>query len=108
MIIVRRIDSSYGNSRVIRGEMMADLTPYQQKIAQRYYDNLDSIKLQRLKELVSDLYLSTGKKRTQVWNNIARTLEKLGFTSTRIDHLRNQDNPALMAEIVTDLEKKKP
>ena len=34
---------------------MADLTPHQQKIVKRYYDNIDAIGLQRLAELVSDL-----------------------------------------------------
>ena len=34
---------------------MADFTPHQQEIIKRYYDNLDTIKLQRLAELVGEL-----------------------------------------------------
>ena len=34
---------------------MADFTPHQQKIIKRYYDNLDSIKLQRLADLAGEL-----------------------------------------------------
>jgi hypothetical protein len=85
---------------------MADLTPHQQKIVKRYYDNLGGLKLQRLKELVSDLYLAEGKKRQRVWEQIAAAMEKLGIPATRIDHLRRQDNAAVLAEVVADLEKK--
>ncbi|HTI49581.1 MAG TPA: hypothetical protein VL475_01465 [Planctomycetaceae bacterium] len=40
---------------------MADLTPYQQKIVRRYYDNRDDQDEQKLAELVTNLYLAAGK-----------------------------------------------
>lgn len=82
---------------------MADLTPNQQKIVKRYYDNLDSISLQRLGELVGDLYLATGKKRQTVWKNIESALLKLGITQARIDLLKAKDDPAAVAEVVKEL-----
>ena len=85
---------------------MADFTPYQQKIIKRYYDNQGAIKSQRLGELVTELYLSEGKKRERIWTQIATALQKLGVPQVRIDHLRSQDDPALVAEIVTELQKK--
>ena len=86
--------------------MGRDYTPYQQKIIKRYYDNQDTIQQQRLAELVSELYLSEGKKRQRVWKNIAGALSKLGYSEQRIAHLLKQDNPALVAELVKELEKK--
>lgn len=83
---------------------MADLTPHQQKIVKRYYDNLDGIGLQRLAELVSDLYLATGKKRQRVWESLEAAMKKLGIPDERIAHLRKQDNPALMAEVVKEMQ----
>ena len=83
---------------------MADLTPYQQKIVKRYYDNADTLQRQRLAELVSELYLSTGKKRQKVWEAVAAAMQKLQVPQSRIDHLRKQDNPALVAEVVKELE----
>jgi hypothetical protein len=83
---------------------MADLTPHQQKIVKRYYDNIDAIGLQRLAELVSDLYLATGKKRQRVWDSLEAAMKKLGLPAERIAHLRKQDNPALMAEVVKELQ----
>ena len=87
--------------------MERDYTPYQQKIIKRYYDNQDAIQRQRLAELASELYLSEGKKRQRMWKNIAAALEKLGYSRQRIDHLVKQDNPALVAELVKELEKKR-
>jgi hypothetical protein len=85
---------------------MADFTPYQQKIIKRYYDNQDTIQLQRLAELVGELYLSEGRKRQRVWASIVSAMQKLGVPQTRIDHLVSQDNPALVAQVVKELEGK--
>ena len=79
---------------------MADFSPHQQKIIKRYYDNLDTLSLQRLAELVGELYLTQGKKRQRVWTNLKSTMEKLGVPQSRIDHLAQQDNPGLVAEML--------
>jgi hypothetical protein len=86
---------------------MPDFTPHQQKIIKRYYDNLDTLKSQRLAELVGELYLSTGKKRQKAWDAVVAAMQQLGIPQSRIDHLRKQDNPALIAEVVKELERKK-
>ena len=85
---------------------MADLTPNQQKIVKRYYDNNDALATQRLAELVSDLYLSTGKKRQRVWVNLESAMLKLGVPQARIDHLKTKDDPKLVAVLVQELEGK--
>jgi hypothetical protein len=82
-------------------------SPHQEKIIKRYYNNLDTIALHRLAEQVGELYLSEGKKRQRVWDKIASDLKKLGLSDTRIEHLRKQDNPALLAEVVKELQAKK-
>lgn len=86
---------------------MADYTPYQQKIIKRYYDNQDTLQRQRLAELVSELYLSTGKKRQKTWQAIALAMQKLGIPQSRIDHLVQQDRPEQVAQVVSELEGKK-
>jgi hypothetical protein len=83
---------------------MPDFTPYQQKIIKRYYDNQGTIQRQRLAELVSELYLAEGKKRKRAWEGVASALQKLGVPQSRIDHLLQQGNPALVAEVVKELE----
>ena len=83
---------------------MADYTPYQQKIIKRYYDHQDTLQRQRLADLVSELYLAEGKKRARAWEAAAAAMQKLGVPQPRIDHLLKQNNPALIAEVVKELE----
>jgi hypothetical protein len=86
---------------------MSDLTPYQQKIVKRYYDNLDAVAMQRLAELVTDLYLAEGKKRERVWKQAASCMQKLKVPQSRIDHLVKEANPQHLANLVTELQGKK-
>lgn len=82
---------------------MADFSKFQQKVIKRYYDNRDDIALQRVQELVTELYLSEGKKRTKHWDSVALHLGKLGVKPDVIDHLRKQDKPELVANLVKKL-----
>ncbi len=74
---------------------------YQQNIIKRFYDNRDSIAFQRAQELVTELYLSEGKKREKVWDTLAKNLEKLGVPADQIAHLRQQDKPELVANLIS-------
>lgn len=87
--------------------MRDDYTPHQQKIIKRYYSNQDAIQHQRLSELVTELYLAEGKKRQRCWIAAAGAMKKLGLPQARIDHLVSKDDPALLAEVVKELERKK-
>ena len=81
-----------------------DYTPFQQKIIKRYYDHQDTIGLQRLAELVTDLFLADGKKRQVVWMRIVAALEKLKVPEQRIKLLVQKDDPALLANLVRELQ----
>jgi hypothetical protein len=85
---------------------MAEYSKYQQKVIRNYYDNRDSIALQRVQELVTELYLSQGKKRQKHWDSVALHLGKLGVKPDVIEHLRSQDNPELVAALVKKLMEK--
>lgn len=76
---------------------------HQQNIIKNYYENRESISLQRLSELVTELYLSEGKGREKQWKYIIVALEKLGLPKDRIEHLRKKDDPRLLAELVEEL-----
>jgi hypothetical protein len=86
--------------------MLEDYTPHQQKIIKRYYNNQEVLQQQRLAELVSELYLTQGKKRQRAWEAAAAAMQKLGVPQSRIEHLLKQNNPALVAEVVKELEGK--
>lgn len=85
---------------------MADHSKHQQKIIKRYYENRDTIALQRLQELVTELYLATGKKRQQHWKSVVLHLEKLGVKQDRIDRLVEKDDAAEVAKLVQQLASK--
>ena len=83
---------------------MADHSPYQRKIIDRYYKNLDAIKYQRLSELASDLYLAEGKKLDRLWSQVESSLRKLEFPEPRIAELIRRRDPALLVTILKELE----
>lgn len=74
---------------------------YQQKVIRNYYENRDTIALQRAQELVTELYLSEGKKRERNWDLLEGHLTKLGLNAQQVAHLRKQDDPSLVAEVLT-------
>lgn len=86
---------------------MAERSKYQDKVIRNYYENRDAIALQRLGELVSELYLAAGKARERKWKNVVSALEKLKIQPARIEHLVKQDNPSLVAKLVEELLAKK-
>jgi hypothetical protein len=76
---------------------------HQQNIIKNYYENREAISLQRLSELVTELYLAEGKAREKQWKYILGVLEKLELPAARIEHLRQKDDPRLLAELVEEL-----
>ena len=83
--------------------MDSKYSKHQQNIIRNYYENRESISLQRLSELVTELYLAEGKGRAKQWKYITSALEKLEIPADRIEHLQKQDNPALLAKLVEEL-----
>ncbi len=82
---------------------MAKFSKHQQSIIKNYYENREAISLQRLQELVTELYLAEGKKRQKQWKMIVGHLEKLEIPKPQIDHLVAQDDPTLVAQLVEKL-----
>ncbi len=76
---------------------------YQQRAIKNFYDNREAVGLQRLQELVTDLYLAEGKKRVKTWDYIEAALSKTGMKAERIAHLREQDDPQILARVVKEL-----
>lgn len=82
---------------------MADRTPYQDNIIKRYYENKDDIMYQKLADLVSELYLSEGKKRASLWKRVEKALVNMGVPAAKIAQILAKDDPAFLAQF---LEKK--
>ena len=86
---------------------MAKRSDYQERAIKNYYRNREAIMLQRLGELVGELYLAEGKARTRLWERAAGSLQHLGVPPQRIVRLLQTDNPSLLANLVKELLERK-
>lgn len=82
-----------------------DYSAYQQKVIKRYYDNKDQIDEQRLAELVTNLYLAPPKKQAKMWETAQDLLERLKVPVSRIEHVMNVKDVAVLAKVVEELQK---
>ena len=82
---------------------MENYSKHQQGIIKRYYENIDQITLSKLSELVTELYLASGKKRDKLWETATRHMEKLDVPRDRVGHLLGQKDVALLAALVNEL-----
>ncbi|MFO0866909.1 MAG: hypothetical protein U0744_20095 [Gemmataceae bacterium] len=80
-------------------------SPYQQKIIKRLLRQRRGHQRQRLAELVGELYLAEGKKAERVWKQTEDAMRRLKVPESRIAHLMTQKSPALIAELVKELNK---
>lgn len=83
-----------------------EYTFHQERIIRNYYQNQQAIMIQRLGEIVGELYLAEGKARQRLWKRAAAALEKLQVPASRIQHLVQTDNPTFLANLLQELWKK--
>jgi hypothetical protein len=82
---------------------MENYSKHQQGIIKRYYENFDQITLQKLSELVTELYLAEGKKRDKLWQTATGHMEKLKVPKDRIAHILAKKDVTLLAALVKEL-----
>ena len=76
---------------------------YQAKVISRYYDNLDTIMLQKLSELVTELYLAeTDSKKNQLWQRTHKAMLKLKVPPAIIDHIMKKRDVVILAKNLQD------
>ncbi len=88
---------------IFHNNSMAKRSNYQDRIIRNYYQNRDTIMLQRLGELVTDLFLAEGKTKARLWKRVGEILEKLKVPKSQIQHLVRSDNPTLVANLLKKL-----
>ena len=82
---------------------------YQNKLISNYYENIDSIMLQKLSELVTELYLAeTDKKRARLWDRAQKAMINLKIPLAIIEHIMNKKSIEILAKNLQEwLAKKK-
>jgi len=76
---------------------------YQNKVISNYYSNLDSIMLQKLSELVTELYLAdTAAKQDKLWQRTHKAMENLKIQPAIIDHIMKKRSVEILAKNLQD------
>jgi hypothetical protein len=83
---------------------MREYSNHQKKVIARYYDNREQIDNQRLSELATELFLAEGKKRAKLWERAGELMLRLKVPESRVQHVVGTDDPAMLAEVVNDLQ----
>ncbi|MEE8170358.1 MAG: hypothetical protein V3T70_07405 [Phycisphaerae bacterium] len=82
---------------------MPDYSPYQKKLISRYYEHKDVILLNRLQELVSELFLAeTDRKRDQLWNRAQKAMTQLKVPAAVAEHILKTRRADVLARNLED------
>ncbi len=80
-----------------------EYSKYQQEVISQYYRNLDSIMLQKLSELVSDLYLADSpEKLDKLWDRVHKSMLKLKIPPAIINHIMQKRSVEILAKNLQD------
>ena len=80
-----------------------EYSSYQQNVISRYYDNLDTIMLTRLQELVSQLYLADSEaKKARLWDRVHKAMLKLKIKPAIIEHIMKKKDVIVLAKNIED------
>jgi hypothetical protein len=80
-----------------------DYSPYQKSVISGYYDNLDTIMLQKLGELVSELYIADSQaKLDRLWDRAHRAMVKLKVPPAILDHIMQKKDVQILAKNLQD------
>jgi len=76
---------------------------YQNRVIADYYDNLDTIMLQKLGELVTELYLAdTAARQNRLWQRAHKAMIRLKIPSAIIDHIMKKRSVDILAKNLQD------
>jgi len=81
-----------------------NLTRHQRGIVNRYYEHLDTISLNKLGEIVSDLYLAdTKKKADTLWGRAEKALRKVDPNDKKTSKVVESRDVRALADFVNEL-----
>jgi hypothetical protein len=75
-----------------------DYSAHQQRIITKYYNQLDTIMLQKLQELVGELYLAgTDAKRKRLWERVHKAMVNLKLPDELVEHIMAKKDVEILA-----------
>jgi hypothetical protein len=80
-----------------------DYSEYQEKIISKYYSHLDTLMLQKLQALVSELYLAdSDAKKDRLWKRVHQAMENLKIPSPIMEHIMSTRDVEVLAKNLQD------
>jgi hypothetical protein len=80
-----------------------EYSSYQKNIIKNYYENLDTIVLTRLQELVTELYLAETKAKTKkLWQQVEKGLDKLKIEPAIKSRILENQDVKILAQNLND------
>ncbi len=79
-------------------------TQYQKKVIKSFYDNKDTRLVQKLGELVSNLYLETNEKKIETgWKKIKKMLTDINVHPGEVEYLTKDKNLSKISKKLNEL-----
>ena len=80
-----------------------EYSQYQKDVISNYYGNLNAIMLQKLSELVSELYLADSEvRRCRLWERAQKAMVNLKIPPVIIDHIMSTRDVRILAKNLND------
>ena len=80
-----------------------EYSKYQTQVIAGYYENLDTIMLQKLGELATDMYLAQTKaKQDKLWQRAHKAMIKLKVPPAIINHIMQKQSVEILAKNLQD------
>jgi hypothetical protein len=80
-----------------------EYSAYQSELIGRYYNNMDNIMLQKLSELVSELYLAEDDaKKEKLWQRVEKAMGNLGIKDGLAKHIMQKKDVEILAKNLQD------
>lgn len=85
--------------------MAKDLTKYQEGIVKRYYEHQDTIRSEKLSDLVAELWLCDDEKQaTKLWGRAQVALMKAGCNAQQVANAVNKRDTEALAKLVQQVD----
>jgi uncharacterized protein YaaW (UPF0174 family) len=76
-----------------------EYSQYQQGIISQYYSQLDTILLNKLQSLVSELYVTESEaKKNRLWQRVRQAMEKLNVPQPILEHIMSRRDAEVLAK----------
>jgi alcohol dehydrogenase class IV len=86
-----------------------EYSAYQKQLIKDYYQNMDTIMLQKLQELVTELYLNENKtKKDKLWARVDNAMQKLNIPKSIAANIMAKKDVKILAENLNNWLKAKP